>query len=58
MTTIKNQTGTKAVNIINSAPQTFNAFYVQIYEGDQDLLESKNFTTLKGATNWANKKLN
>jgi len=58
MKTITNTTGSKAVNIINSAPQIFNALYVQIYQGEQDVQQAKTFTTLKGATNWANKILN
>jgi hypothetical protein len=58
MTTLKNTTGSKAVNISNPSPMTFIAMYVQIYNGEQDVLQSKTFTTLKGATKWANTKLN
>jgi hypothetical protein len=53
MTTITNTTGTKAVNIVNQAPMSFVASYVQIYNGEQDVLQTKFFTTLKGATTWA-----
>jgi hypothetical protein len=58
MTTIKNTTGSKAVHITNQAPRTFIAMHVLIYNGEQDVQESKTFTTLKGATKWANKILN
>jgi hypothetical protein len=58
MTTLTNSTGSKAVNISNSAPMVFNCFYVQIYKGEETVLQAKTFTTFKGAKNWANKVLN
>ena len=58
MTTITNTTGSKAVNISNTAPMTFIAMYVQIYNGEQQVLQAKTFTTIKGAQKWANKILN
>jgi hypothetical protein len=58
MTTLKNTTGSKAVNISNTAPMQFIAMYVQIYNNEQDVLQSKTFTTLKGAKKWAIKILN
>jgi len=58
MKTLTNTTGSKAVNISNPAPMQFIAMYVQIYNGEQDVLQSKTFATLKGATKWANTKLN
>jgi hypothetical protein len=58
MKTLTNTTGSKAVNISNTAPMQFIAMYVQIYNGEQDVLQTKTFTTLKGATKWANTKLN
>ena len=57
MTTITNTSGSKAVNIVNQAPMTFVASYVQIYKGEQNVLQTKIFTTLKGATTWAKKVL-
>ena len=58
MTTLKNTTGSKLVNITNPSPMTFIAMYAQVYNGEQDVLQSKTFTTLKGATKWANNILN
>ena len=57
MKTITNTSGSKAVNIVNQAPMTFVASYVQIYNGEQDVLQTKIFTTFKGATTWAKKVL-
>jgi hypothetical protein len=38
MKTLTNTTGSKAVNISNPAPMQFIAMYVQIYNGEQDVL--------------------
>ena len=56
MTTIKNATGSKAVNIRNN-DGSFVASYVQIYNGEEQVLEVKRGGTLKAATKWANQKL-
>ena len=58
MKTITNLTGSKSVNITNPSPQTFYAIHVQIYNGEQDVIQAKSFKTLKGATKWANQILN
>lgn len=57
MTTITNTTGSKAVNIIYNDFNGFRASLVQIYNGEQDLIEAKSFTTEKKAKTWATKKL-
>ena len=53
MQTLKNITGTKAVNIITDATGTTRAMYVQIYNGEEQVLESKTYRTKKAATKWA-----
>ena len=58
MTTIKNNTGTKAVNISTDATGTINAMYVQIYKGQEQVLQSKSFRTMNASIKWANKILN
>jgi hypothetical protein len=58
MTTIKNITGNKAVNISTDASGNTRAMYVQIYNGDQQVLQAKTFSTVKNAEKWANKILN
>jgi hypothetical protein len=55
MTTIKNNTGTKAVNISTDATGTVNAMYVQIYNGQEQVLQSKSYRTMNAAIKWANK---
>lgn len=57
MTTIKNTTGTKAVNILNDGSGLFRAMYVQIYNGEEQVLASKTYKTEKAAIKWANSKL-
>jgi hypothetical protein len=58
MTTLKNTTGSKAVNISTDATGNARAMYVQIYNGEQQVLQAKTFTTVKNAEKWANKILN
>ena len=58
MKTFKNQTGTKAVNISTDANGNINAFYVQIYNNEQQVLQSKRFASIKTAEKWALKILN
>lgn len=54
MKTIKNNSGSKAVNIRKDATGMIRAFYVQ---GDQ-VLQAKSYTTIKSAEKWARKVLN
>lgn len=58
MTTIKNTTGTKAVNISTDATGKVRAMYVQIHNGHEQVLESKSYSTEKRALKWAESKLN
>ena len=57
MTIIKNNSGSKAVNISTDATGTVNAMYVQIYKGEEQVLKSKSYKTIKTAIKWANKML-
>ncbi len=58
MTNLKTTTGSKAVNITTDATGNVRAMYVQIYNGEQQVLQAKTFTTVKNAEKWANKILN
>ena len=58
MTTLRNQTGSKAVNITIDGTGTIRAMYVQNYNGEQQVLQSKSFATVKTAEKWATKILN
>lgn len=58
MTTLKNTTGSKAVNISTDATGTVHAAYVQIYKGEEQVLEFKSFASIKNAQKWAVKILN
>ena len=55
MTTIKNTTGSKAVNITTDATGTVHAMYVQIWKGMEQVLQSKSFASVKNAERWADK---
>jgi hypothetical protein len=58
MATITNTTGTKAVNISTDATGTIRAMYVQIYNGEQQVLQAKSFSSVRNAEKWANKIIN
>ncbi len=58
MTTLKNTTGTKAVNISTDGTGIVRAMFVQIYDGKEQVLESKSYSTIKRAESWAKKQLN
>ena len=57
MTTLQNTTGSKAVNITTDATGNVRAMYVQNYNGQQQVLQSKTFATIKNAEKWAKKTL-
>ena len=57
MTTLKNTTGTKLVNISKDATGTFRAFYCDVYKGKEQVLDSKSYATEKRALKWAESKL-
>ena len=57
MTTIKSTSGKKLVNI-SKTETGYIAMYCQLSGDDfEQVLESKRLVSLKGITNWANKKL-
>ncbi len=60
-TTIKNATGSKQVNI-NVRHETgytsVFAQYIQNYQGEQQVLQSKSFSSIKAAEKWAKNILN
>ena len=60
MTTLTNNSGSKKVNIRFN--ETYTASYIQIYNdgicNQEQVLEAKSFSTLKGAERWGNKQLN
>lgn len=58
MTTLKNQSGSKTVKISTEFTGIIRAAYIQIYQGEEQVLEFKSFNTIKNAEKWANKKLN
>ena len=58
MTTITNTTGTKAVNIYQNHDGQYRALYVQIYKGEQQVLQAKEFKRKASAEKWASKILN
>ena len=58
MTTLSNTTGSKRVNLITDATGMIRAMYVQVYDGQEQVLDSKSYKSLKMATKWANKQLN
>tara|TARA_R110000803_G_scaffold2403_1_gene8136 strand:+ start:249 stop:434 length:186 start_codon:yes stop_codon:yes gene_type:complete len=61
MTTLHNNTGTKLVRILTDtgyAKPVYRAFYVQVYNGEEQVLDSKDYASIKMAEKWANKKLN
>ena len=57
MTTLTNASGTKAVNISIDGTGMVRAFYVQIYNGEQQVLDSKSYSSVNMAQKWASKKL-
>ena len=54
---IKNSTGSKAVRISKNQ-SGYIAMYYQIYNGHEQVLQSKTFASMKNAEKWANKTLN
>jgi len=57
MKTLTNSTVSKAVNITTDAAGSTIAMYVQIYNNEQHVLESKFFANKTNAEKWAKKKL-
>jgi hypothetical protein len=57
MTTFTNITGSKKVNILLDATKVFRAYYIQVYNGQEQVLESNCYSSYIMAEKWANKKL-
>jgi hypothetical protein len=57
MIIIKNNTGSKSVKISMDATNAVRAMYCQHYTNEEQLLQSKTFSTIKNAEKWANKVL-
>jgi hypothetical protein len=58
MKTITNTSGSKAVKISKDATGRFRAFYVQFFQGMDQVLLAKYFSSIKNAEKWAAKILN
>ncbi|MDA1120885.1 MAG: hypothetical protein O2887_10425 [Bacteroidetes bacterium] len=58
MRTITNTTGTKAVNLLIDGTGVIRAMYVQIYDGQEQVLETETYSTMKRAIKWAISKIN
>ena len=59
--TISNSTDSKRVNIITDngyGDSIFRAFFVQVYNEQEQVLDTKEYKSLKMAQKWAAKKLN
>ena len=57
MKALSNATGSKVVNITNRNG-IFTCMYCDVYKGEQQVLDSKEFKSDKAAVKWANKQLN
>ena len=57
MKTLTNTTRTKAVNIKANGMGSFIALYVQRYNNDEQVLDTKTYATEKSCVKWANNKL-
>ena len=55
--TFSNETGSKKVNLIKDATGNIRAMYVQVYKGEEQVLDSKSYKSLKMAEKWAKSKL-
>ena len=56
MRTFTNFTGSKVVNITNYGG-TFTCMYCDVYQGQQQVLDSKSFASEKAAVKWGKKQL-
>ena len=56
MKTLRNTSGTKAVNI-SKTETGFICMYVQVYNGEEQVLESKSYARENACIKWANGKL-
>ena len=58
MKILTNRSGSKAVKISKDATGRFRAFYVQFFQGMDQVLIAKDFSNIKNAEKWAAKILN
>ena len=58
MITLKSTTGRKAVNISTDATGNVRAMYVQLNNGEEQVLQAKSFANTKNAEKWAKQILN
>jgi hypothetical protein len=56
MKTLSNNSGSKIVNI-TERNGSFTCMYCDVYQGEQQVLDSKSYKSMKAAVNWANKQL-
>jgi hypothetical protein len=56
MQTLSNTTGSKVVNI-TEREGSFTCMYCDVYQGEQQVLDSKSYASQKAAVKWANKQL-
>ncbi len=56
MKTLTNESGSKIVNITNREG-VFTCMYCDVYQGEQQVLDSKSYKSEKMAVKWANNKL-
>lgn len=57
MTTLKNTTGSKIAKITKNC-SSYIAMFIQVYNNQEQVLESKSFSSENRAINWGLKKLN
>jgi hypothetical protein len=55
MTTYNNTSGSKSVNISVDALGMVRVFYIQNYNGEQQVLQAKTFKTFRSAERYAKK---
>jgi hypothetical protein len=58
MKTLTNRSGSKAVKISKDATGMFRAFYVLVFQDEDQVLQAKDFISIKNAEKWAAKILN
>jgi len=56
MKTLSNNSGSKIVNI-TERDGSFTCMYCDVYQGEQQVLDSKKYRSMKAATKWADSKL-
>jgi hypothetical protein len=56
MKTLSNNSGSKIVNI-TERNGSFTCMYCDVYQGEQQVLDSKSYKSMKAAVKWANKQL-